>query len=58
MVSSKSTDGATENKAVNACLCPAYSIIGCSVTTVEGIGNNKDGLHPVQVRVVSESLNV
>jgi xanthine dehydrogenase/oxidase len=49
MVSSKGADGVVQNKAVNACLCPAYSVIGCSVTTVEGIGNNKDGLHPVQV---------
>jgi 2Fe-2S iron-sulfur cluster binding domain len=38
-----------EHMAVNACLCPLYSVAGCHVVTVEGIGNPRDGLHPVQV---------
>ncbi|KAL3940381.1 MAG: hypothetical protein SGBAC_005084 [Bacillariaceae sp.] len=34
--------------AVNACLMPALAADGCHVTTVEGIGSVKGGLHPVQ----------
>lgn len=37
-----------EHKSVNACLCPLYSVVGCHVITVEGIGSTKMGLHPVQ----------
>lgn len=40
-----------EHKSINACLCPLYSIIGCHVITVEGIGSTKSGLHPVQKRI-------
>mmetsp|Transcript_11610 Transcript_11610/g.27586 ORF Transcript_11610/g.27586 Transcript_11610/m.27586 type:complete len:213 (-) Transcript_11610:34-672(-) len=36
------------HQAVNACLAPIYSVEGCHVVTVEGIGNPRDGLHPVQ----------
>lgn len=36
---------------VNACLCPVVSIHGCAVITVEGIGNTKTRLHPVQERI-------
>lgn len=38
---------------VNACLTPLCSLDGCHVTTVEGIGGLKEGLHPVQQRVAS-----
>jgi xanthine dehydrogenase iron-sulfur cluster and FAD-binding subunit A len=48
MVSQPDADGEMEHKAVNACLCPVYSVIDCAVTTVEGIGNHRKGLHPVQ----------
>ena len=34
---------------VNACLAPICSVHGMAVTTVEGIGNTKTKLHPVQV---------
>ncbi|GLT78778.1 hypothetical protein SLA2020_503040 [Shorea laevis] len=34
--------------AVNACLAPLYSLEGTHVITVEGVGNCRRGLHPVQ----------
>uniref|UniRef100_A0A6N2L4E9 xanthine dehydrogenase n=1 Tax=Salix viminalis TaxID=40686 RepID=A0A6N2L4E9_SALVM len=34
--------------AVNACLAPLYSVEGMHIITVEGVGNRKTGLHPVQ----------
>lgn len=34
--------------AVNACLAPLYSVEGMHVITVEGVGNGRHGLHPVQ----------
>jgi len=37
----------------NACLFPLYSLDGTAVTTVEGIGGMKEGLHPVQKRIAS-----
>ena len=35
----------------NACLTPLCSLDGCAVTTVEGIGGMREGLHPVQQRL-------
>lgn len=40
-----------EHLAVNACLTPVCAVHGLSVTTVEGIGNTRDRLHPVQERI-------
>lgn len=34
--------------AINACLAPLYSVEGMHVITVEGVGNHRQGLHPVQ----------
>uniref|UniRef100_A0ACB8G087 Aldehyde oxidase 3 n=1 Tax=Sphaerodactylus townsendi TaxID=933632 RepID=A0ACB8G087_9SAUR len=35
----------------NACLLPLYSLYGCAVITVEGIGSTKTRIHPVQERI-------
>ncbi|XP_014226482.1 xanthine dehydrogenase [Trichogramma pretiosum] len=37
--------------AANACLTPVCAMHGMSVTTVEGIGNTRTKLHPVQERI-------
>ncbi|XP_047530210.1 xanthine dehydrogenase-like [Vanessa atalanta] len=37
--------------AVNACLTPLCAVHGLAITTVEGIGNVQDKLHPVQERI-------
>nr|GMD12939.1 xanthine dehydrogenase 1-like isoform X1 [Ipomoea batatas]GMD16352.1 xanthine dehydrogenase 1-like isoform X1 [Ipomoea batatas] len=34
--------------AINACLAPLYSVEGMHVITVEGVGNLRHGLHPIQ----------
>lgn len=36
---------------VNACLCPAVSVHGYAVTTIEGIGSTRIRPHPVQTCV-------
>jgi xanthine dehydrogenase/oxidase len=36
------------HKPLNSCLVPLYSVDGASITTVEGVGNTRDGLHLVQ----------
>ena len=40
-------------RSVNACLRPVASLDGMAVTTVEGIGNSRHGLNPVQERLAS-----
>ncbi|CAK9149458.1 unnamed protein product [Ilex paraguariensis] len=39
-----------ENFPVNSCLVLLCSVNGCSITTSEGIGNSKDGFHPIHKR--------
>jgi hypothetical protein len=51
MISSCEPGGALSHRSTNACLCPLYAVEGCHVVTVEGIGNARDGLHPVQERL-------
>lgn len=51
MVSHVDGEGALVHRAVNACLAPLYSVEGMHVITAEGIGNPRDGLHPVQQRL-------
>ncbi|XP_027077855.1 xanthine dehydrogenase 1-like isoform X1 [Coffea eugenioides] len=36
------------HQAINACLAPLYSVEGMHVITVEGVGNCRRGLHPIQ----------
>lgn len=43
--------GKIVHRAVNACLAPLASVDSCAVTTVEGIGTVKGGMHPVQERI-------
>ena len=43
---------------MNACLAPLCSMHGLAVTTVEGIGSVKNGLHPVQVRRIITVLEL
>ncbi|KAL1348049.1 hypothetical protein HN51_024045 [Arachis hypogaea] len=40
-----------EDFTASSCLTLLCSIHGCSITTSEGIGNSKDGLHPIHKRV-------
>jgi xanthine dehydrogenase/oxidase len=51
MVSSAEPDGSLYHRSVNACLCPLYAVEGMHVVTVEGVGNTRDGMHPVQERL-------
>jgi xanthine dehydrogenase/oxidase len=44
-------NGRPVHYSANACLTPVCALDGIAVTTVEGIGNMKDGLHPVQQRI-------
>ena len=44
--------GHVEYNGVNACLVTLASIDGAAVTTTEGLGCTRDGLHPVQQRIV------
>ncbi|XP_077297593.1 uncharacterized protein LOC143919252 [Arctopsyche grandis] len=40
-----------ETFSVNSCLVSVLSCHGWAITTVEGIGNRKDGYHPIQTRL-------
>ncbi|KAL2510966.1 Benzaldehyde dehydrogenase (NAD(+)) [Abeliophyllum distichum] len=40
-----------EDYTVSSCLTLLCSVNGCSVTTTEGLGNSKDGFHPIHQRL-------
>lgn len=40
--------GAPVTKSLAACLSPLGSLAGCTVTTATGLGNSRDGFHPIQ----------
>ncbi|GFP97194.1 indole-3-acetaldehyde oxidase [Phtheirospermum japonicum] len=40
----------TESYTVSSCLTLLCSVNGCSITTSEGLGNTKDGFHPIHQR--------
>ncbi|KAL2945567.1 Benzaldehyde dehydrogenase (NAD(+)) [Bienertia sinuspersici] len=40
-----------EDYTVNSCLTLLYSIHGCSITTTEGLGSQKEGFHAIHQRI-------
>ena len=42
-------DASLEEITLTSCSIPLISLHGCHVTTVEGLGDTRRGLHPVQV---------
>jgi len=46
------TTAKIQHYSANACLMPVLAADGCHVTTVEGVGSVRDGLHPVQSAMV------
>ena len=53
IISNQLKDKHPSHKSVNACLTPLCTLDGYAVTTIEGIGNSKIGLHPIQERLAS-----
>lgn len=47
------TGDGIEHLAIKSCLTPLCSIDGMAITTIEGIGNTRAGLHPVQYRIAA-----
>lgn len=45
--------GKIKHISANACLTPLCSLDGMAVTTIEGIGGMRQGLHPVQERIAT-----
>ena len=46
---SKFLDDRVEEVTMTSCTVPLISLHGCHVTTIEGIGSTRHGLHPIQV---------
>ncbi|CAG5124756.1 unnamed protein product, partial [Candidula unifasciata] len=44
-----------ETMSINSCITPLYSVDGWQITTTEGIGNQKDGFHPIQKQVAKHN---
>ena len=42
-----------EEVTMTSCTVPLISLHGCHVTTVEGVGSTRNGLHPVQVHTLT-----
>ncbi|XP_076461928.1 uncharacterized protein LOC143294357 [Babylonia areolata] len=38
-------------RTICSCLCPLFSVDGWQITTVEALGNEKEGYHPIQQRL-------
>ncbi|XP_035690573.1 xanthine dehydrogenase-like isoform X4 [Branchiostoma floridae] len=49
------TNGGACSYSLNSCLCPLCSVDGWSITTVEGLGGQKGGFHPIQRRLADFS---
>ncbi|BET01357.1 Xanthine dehydrogenase [Nesidiocoris tenuis] len=45
--------GENVSRAVNSCLLPVLFCLGDSITTVEGLGNRRDGYHKVQAALAT-----
>ncbi|KAK3747539.1 hypothetical protein RRG08_030072 [Elysia crispata] len=41
-----------ETMSINSCVCPLYSVDGWIITTTEGLGSQRAGLHPIQQRII------
>jgi xanthine dehydrogenase iron-sulfur cluster and FAD-binding subunit A len=50
-VANGSAAGEVESLGMNSCLLLLPTIDGCAITTTEGLGNSRDGYHPLQQRV-------
>lgn len=48
-------DGALVHRPINACLRPLAAVDGMAITTVEGVGTKRTGLHAVQQRIVEQN---
>jgi aerobic-type carbon monoxide dehydrogenase small subunit (CoxS/CutS family) len=45
-----------DGRPVRSCVTPASAAVGKRVTTIEGINNGEDGLHPVQQAWIDEQV--
>ncbi len=45
-----------DGKAIRSCVTPIAAVAGKEITTIEGIGGNQDGLHPVQQAWIDEQV--